>query len=406
LTTPPAPLPVTADTPAAAPPVAPHAAPGRVLVTDGEFKHSLGIARALHARGHEVHLVIRDGRAPAAHSRAVTTAHAMPPPKDPRYAEALLALATRLAPLSLVLVGDGAVRAGDEMRERWPAEVKLALPPRSSLAVANDKAKTGELARRLGVRTPHEGAPESEEEALALWRAIGGQVVVKSRLEEGRKVLRYARTEGEALAAWRWVRAESGTTPLMQEYVEGEGWAFFALYWHGRCERRFLHRRVREWPPTGGTSACAESVLDAPALRRAGETLLDALAWHGVAMVEGKRTRADEFVLMEINAKFWGSHDLALAAGVDFPGDLVARLEGRALPPQAPWRAVRFAWPFGGDLWHALAAPKDAPAVLRDLLSPRVAKSFRWRDPLPSAFEVLQWARSTPGAFREWRNLS
>jgi len=381
-------------------------APGRVLVTDGEFKHSLGIARALHARGHEVHLVMRDRRAPAAHSRAVRAAHALPVPRDPRYADALFELAVSLAPVSLVAVGDGAARAADTLRERWPANVRVALPPRSSLAVANDKARTGELARRLGVRTPQEGAPEDEAAALALYDEIGGTVVIKSRLEEGRKVLRYANSADEARAAWRWVRAESGAAPLVQEYVAGEGWAFFALYWHGRCERRFMHRRVREWPPSGGTSACAESVLEAPALTRAGETLLDALAWHGVAMVEGKRTPGGEFVLMEINAKFWGSHDLALAAGVDFPGDLVALLEGNALPPQAPYRAVRFAWPFGGDLWHAMAAPAHAPAVLLDLVSPRVQKSFRWSDPVPSLFEVVQWARSTPGAFREWRNLS
>ena len=48
------------------------AGPGKVLLTDGEFKHTLGIARALAARGHEIHLVARSGRAPAAHSRAIT----------------------------------------------------------------------------------------------------------------------------------------------------------------------------------------------------------------------------------------------------------------------------------------------------------------------------------------------
>jgi hypothetical protein len=122
-------------------------------------------------------------------------------------------------------------------------------------------------------------------------------------------------------------------------------------------------------------------------------------------MVEGKRTARDEFVLMEINAKFWGSHDLALAAGVDFPGDLVTLLEGGALPPQPAYRRVRFAWPLGGDLWHALAEPAHAPAVALDLLSPRVAKSFRWSDPAPTWWELLQWARSTPNALREWRHL-
>jgi predicted ATP-grasp superfamily ATP-dependent carboligase len=164
---------------------------------------------------------------------------------------------------------------------------------------------------------------------------------------------------------------------------------------------------VREWPPSGGTSACAESVRSEPELERAGQKLLDALAWHGVAMVECKRALDGRFVLMEINAKFWGSHDLALAAGVDFPGDMVELLEGREIvQPQPPYREVRYSWPFGGDLWHAMVRPKDLPSVLVDAFSPRVAHSFRWSDPLPALFEIAQWARSTPGAMREARELS
>src|SRR5262249_55075992 len=169
--------------------------------------------------------------------------------------------------------------------------------------------------------------------------------------------------------------------------------------------RSFMHRGVREWPPSGGTSACAESVPDAPALAAAGAALLDALAWHGVAMVEFKGAlERGSLALIEINAKFWGSHDVALAAGVDFPGDLVALLEGRTLAPaeERP-RAVRFAWPFGGDLWHGLFRPASLPAVLRDALSPAVAHSYRLDDPLPLAFEIAQWARSAPGAWREQR---
>ena len=382
-------------------------APGLVLVTDGEFKHALGIARALHDLGHEVHLVARSSRAPAAHSRAVHRTHYLPGPKDPAYPEALLACASALAPVSLVPVGDGAVHAADLLRARWPDGVRVALPPAASLALANDKAKTGELARSLGVRTPGERAVDSAVEAREAFAAFGGRAVFKSRFEAGRKILRYVRRADEVDAAYDYVRALSGAGPLVQGHVEGEGWAWFALYWNGRCMRRFIHRRVREWPPSGGTSAAAESVLAAPELERFGEALLDALAWHGVAMVECKRTPEGDFVLMEINAKFWGSHDLALAAGVNFPGDLVASLEGRALPePQPPYRQVRFSWPFGGDLWHGLAVPKHLPAVLRDALSPGVAHSLRWSDPVPALYEMVQWARSSPGAVREFRELS
>jgi predicted ATP-grasp superfamily ATP-dependent carboligase len=385
----------------------PAGVPGRVLVTDGEFKHALGISRALHDRGHEIHLVARSGRAPAAHSRAVHRVHYLPAPKDPAYPEALLACASSLAPVSLVLVGDGAVAAADLLRARWPADVHMALPPAESLAVANDKARTGALARTLGVATPGERAVDTLPEATESFAQFGGRAVFKSRFEAGRKILRYVRRADEVAAAYEYVRALSGAGPLVQEHVDGDGWAYFALYWHGRRVRRFLHRRVREWPPSGGTSACAESVLEAPGLEQAGEALLDALAWHGVAMVECKRTPEGRFVLMEINAKFWGSHDLALAAGVDFPGDLVALLEGREpAQPQPPYRRVRLSWPLGGDLWHGIARPSAMPRVLLDAVSPGVAHTFRLSDPLPSLYEAMQWARSTPNALKEARELS
>jgi predicted ATP-grasp superfamily ATP-dependent carboligase len=381
------------------------AGPGKVLLTDGEFKHTLGIARALKARGHEVHLVARSGRAPAAHSRAVARTHYLPPTSDPTYPIALLETVIAQQPLSVVAVGDGAVRGADAVRGRWPKGAPIALPPRESLAVANDKARTGELARSLGVDTPRETATESLEEAHAAFAALGGRAVFKSRFEAGRKILRYVKKESQVAAAYEHVKKLSGAGPLVQEHVAGDGWAYFALYWNGVKQRRFMHRRVREWPPSGGTSAAAESVLEAPALERAGEALLDALKWHGVAMVEGKRAADGRFVLMEINAKFWGSHDLALAAGVDFPGDLVALLEGNELAPQEPYRKVRCSWPLGGDLWHGLARPLALPRVLWDGVSPNVAHTFRWTDPVPSFFEVLQWVRSTPNALREARDL-
>jgi len=60
---------------------------------------------------------------------------------------------------------------------------------------------------------------------------------------------------------------------------------------------------------TGGPSTVAESIYDEE-LKRQGLLLLEALNWHGVAMVEFKKdSRDNEFKLMEINPKFWGSLD-------------------------------------------------------------------------------------------------
>ena len=378
--------------------------PGRVLVTDGEFKHTLGIVRSLGARGHEVHVLARSGRAPAVHSRWVRRWHAAPGDEPARYDARLIEIAAALAPVSLIPVGTGAWAAADRLRDRLPHGVGLAIAPRESFAIANDKRQTAEVARMLGLRVPTERVVKTAEDVRSAWNELGAPLVLKSAREEGRKVLRYVRSPEELTVALEAVRTAAGGDVIAQPYVAGEGYGFSALYWHGVRARGFTHRRVREWPPSGGTSACAESVTGAGEIERAGTALLDALKWHGVAMVEFKGTEAAP-VLMEVNAKFWGSLDVALAAGVDFPGDLAALLEGRPLPPQAPVRPVRFSWPLGGDLWHGLFQPASLPRVLWDALSPAVAHNFRWSDAAPHWWEVLQWARSTPGAWNEHRNL-
>jgi predicted ATP-grasp superfamily ATP-dependent carboligase len=380
--------------------------PGRVLVTDGEFKHTLGIVRSLAARGHEVHLLARSSRAPAVHSQAVRKWHRAPASTDPAFEARLLEIARAIAPASLIPVGNGAVAAADRLRERLGGGIALALPSHESLSAANDKAMTAALARSLGIRTPEERSVGSLGEARAAMTALGLPLVLKSAREEGRKVLRYVRTEAELSAAYDAVRGASAAGVLAQACVAGDGLGFSALYWHGRRVRGFAHRRVREWPPSGGTSACADSIASAPALERAGTLLLDALAWHGVAMVEFKGDLDREPpALIEINAKFWGSLDVALAAGVDFPGDLAALLEGGELGEQAPVRDVRFSWPLGGDLWHGLFRPSSLPRVLWDALSPHVAHSYRIGDPAPLLWEAAQWVRSTPGAWREHKEL-
>jgi predicted ATP-grasp superfamily ATP-dependent carboligase len=395
--------------------IAPAASPpGRVLVTDGEFKHTLGIVRALADRGHEVHVLARSRRAPAVHSRAVRAWHAAPG-SGAALDQRLLEVAAALAPVSVIPVGSSAMAAADRLRDRWPKGVGIAIPPRAAFATAQHKERTAQLARSLGIDVPREQGVRTVAEARAAWRALGAPLVLKSSREEGRKAVRYVRSEGDLDRAFEEVLAiaaegegaESGEPlVLAQEYVAGDGFGFSALYWNGRRRRSFMHRRVREWPPTGGTSAAAESVPECAPLERAGAALLDALAWHGVAMVEFKGDPAKRLVLIEINAKFWGSHDVSLAAGVCFPCDLVAMLEGREPSPQAAVRAVRFSWPLGGDLWYGLARPAALPRVLWDAISPAVAHSWRWSDLGPHVREIAQWARSTPGAFRELKELA
>jgi predicted ATP-grasp superfamily ATP-dependent carboligase len=177
---------------------------------------------------------------------------------------------------------------------------------------------------------------------------------------------------------------------MLQEYVPGEAYGFFALFNQGKVRATFMHRRIREYPVTGGPSTTAESVYD-PELKALGLRLLEALNWHGVAMVEFKKDSRDGgFTLLEINPKFWGSLGLAIASGVDFPY-LAARMavEGDVEPVSDYRVGVRFRWPLPDDVLHVLANPRAAAAFLRDSFDRNVRSDLSLSDARPNLFQVL-----------------
>ena len=106
---------------------------------------------------------------------------------------------------------------------------------------------------------------------------------------------------------------------MIQENVAGYGAGVFAIYDNGKPLALFAHRRLREKPPSGGVSVLSESIQVDPILGSHTQALLSNANWHGVAMVEFKVAPDGTPYLMEINTRFWGSLQLAIDAGVDFP---------------------------------------------------------------------------------------
>ena len=143
---------------------------------------------------------------------------------------------------------------------------------------------------------------------------------------------------------------------LLQARIVGEGQGVFGLFDRGKPVAWFAHRRLRERPPSGGVSVLCESVpLRKPLVDHA-LRILQSAAWHGVAMVEFKLdARSGVPHLMEVNGRFWGSLQLAIDAGVDFPWLLYQlAATGSAQPPAAPYETgVRSRW-WLGDLDHLL----------------------------------------------------
>jgi predicted ATP-grasp superfamily ATP-dependent carboligase len=162
-------------------------------------------------------------------------------------------------------------------------------------------------------------------------------------------------------------------------------------------------------------STYRESIAVPTDLRVLCEKLLDRLDYSGAAMLEFKQDQqSGEYVLMEINARLWGSLQLAVDAGVDFPAALVAITLCERLPGSTPKVGVRTAWELG-EVDHALALVRRSAAALH--LPPETrsgwraalaalfnrrwsdhAEVFRLSDPMPFLAEANLWFRSVAKA--------
>ena len=119
--------------------------------------------------------------------------------------------------------------------------------------------------------------------------------------------------------------------------------------------------------------------------------MLDKLEWHGVAMVEFRYDTGDnDYKLVEINPKFWGSLDLALSAGVDFPYYLCQMAQGQTIEYSEDYnRKIRFHWPLL-EAMHTLKRPASIGAVAADSLNPRVRSNISFSDFMPNLFEPAE----------------
>jgi predicted ATP-grasp superfamily ATP-dependent carboligase len=149
------------------------------------------------------------------------------------------------------------------------------------------------------------------------------------------------------------------TSILLQEYVAGEGRGLFCLFDRGEPVVFFAHRRLREKPPSGGVSVLCESSPVPERMRETAEALLRPLDWHGLAMVEFKVAPDGTPYLMEVNARPWGSMQLAIDAGVDFPYLQYCLALGLDLPRNLSYRSgIRSRWLLG-DLDRLYLVVKD-----------------------------------------------
>jgi len=206
----------------------------------------------------------------------------------------------------------------------------ILLPRFQDLEIALDKRKVVNLCLKLGIPTPQTFFPNNQAEL----EKLNYPVIVKWRREDiSYPRYRICYSKRDLLQQYK-AMDKIQSNPIIQERIEGFGTGFFALFdKHHKLKAYFIHRRIREYPISGGPSACCASFWNEQVLEY-GLKLLKALHWAGIGMVEFKFDNKDHVPkVMEINPRFWGSLPLAILSGVDFPYLLFKLIIGEDFSP-------------------------------------------------------------------------
>jgi predicted ATP-grasp superfamily ATP-dependent carboligase len=340
----------------------------RILILDGHTNQALACVRSLGAAGYEV-LVASHRASPLAKWSRHCRAHFR---VERQSTEAFASLRewAKKQDINLVLpLTERACVLLNAERAAWEAEgIIVGCAAEELLLPAFDKAQTLARAEASGVRIPRSRAPRSLNDALEAAEEIGLPCVVKPRWSNAWDGRDFSRTlspayvkERDQLARAVEERRQHADWPLIQEYVAGQGKGVFTLCEHGRVVAWFAHERLRDTRPSGSGSSLRRSIKLEPRLKEPAERLLSELKWHGPAMVEFRDDGVNEPYLMEVNGRFWGSLQLGIDAGVNFPLMWVAILKGERVEPAFEYAegvTLRWVW---GDLKRFMRIVRGAP---------------------------------------------
>lgn len=333
-----------------------------ILITDGQQRKTLVAVRSLGRRN--LHTTVGEFFFPflSSYSRYCNKAVVYPSPKtQPEEFRHWLINRLQAKKYAMFLpmddeVLDAVMPCRDEIALLAPMPVGNV----ASYAIARDKYLTYQLTEQTGVPHPCTILLASPVELYKFVAQCHYPLVLKPRMGSGSRGIYYIQNSAELDLILPAIQRGSDTNYLVQEYIPPGGRAIgvsVLVDSSHQAVATFTHQRLREYPITGGPSVLCESIRHPEAVALTLK-LLEVWPWYGLAMMEFKEDpRTGELKLMEINPRPWGSIQLPVAAGIDFPFLVYQLAQGNDFAPQHTYKTgIRYRW-LPGDMLHFMMSP-------------------------------------------------
>ncbi|MEM3062762.1 MAG: ATP-grasp domain-containing protein [Nitrososphaerota archaeon] len=297
----------------------------KILVLDGRSRATITIIRSLGRAGKIVY-VGEEYKPYSAYSKFCKGFLKYPSPADEpeAFKNFIKEIINNKKFDAIIPVRDHTTSNLIEMNKDCEYNKYMCLPSSESYKCAVNKAETIKIARKLEIPHPRTlifsyDSYEDENNLEDFIKDVNFPLILKPAFSSGSRGIVYINNHSELyhkLAKFK----EDFKTGLIQEFIPyGGSFGVEFLFKNGEVKARFTHKRIREYPASGGPSTCRISVKY-PIIEEYSEKILKFLNWNGVAMVEFRiDSRNNIPMLMEINPRFWGSLSTAYYAGVNFP---------------------------------------------------------------------------------------
>ena len=377
----------------------------KVLVTDGRSRASLAIVRSLGKRG----IKVTSGEAfvcSSFYSKYADKKLVYPPPdKQPEsFLKKIIETIKNDMYDVIIPVRDDANLILSKHKKELSRFTRIPIADYNTLMKGRDKAQTLKIAMDNDIPCPQTYFIDGDDDLREIMNKLKFPVVIKPHRSSGSRGIEYVQLPKELAQAYSKVQKQYGEA-MMQEFIpQGGAYGVSMLFNCGEPRAIFTHKRLREYPNSGGPSTLRESVRF-PEIEKYATTLLEELNWHGVAMVEFRVDPRDgKPKLMEINPRFWGSLQLAIYSGVDFPHLLYKMaIDGDVEHVFEYKTGVKARWLLLGDILWFLGASnklKALPEFLKFRGTGYDVLSFS--DPMPALGAILEGLKSL--TLKERRN--
>ena len=362
-----------------------------VLVTDGHFRKTLAVVRSLGFKGIDVTVGERTFLNTSFFSKYCNRRLVYPSPRQRpnQFIEFLLNEIRKNRYECIFPMEEETLLLLAKYRSEICRHTYFLSPDLEKIEFVRDKGNLMRFAEAHGIPIPktHYLSPT---QSLPPWGGGEGEgYVIKPRISSGSLGIVYVTGRKDLISSYQSVHHRF-PSPLIQEWIPdgGETYGFSALLDEGsNIKAAFIHKKVRMYPVQGGPSTLGEGI-EHPQIMELGVSLLRSLNWVGVGMVEFKVDPRDGIPkLLEVNPRFWGSLQLAIVSGVDFPYLILKMARKERFEPVLRYTVgKRFRWLLLGDILHFLNHPQrfDLHPSFFNFFDPNTSYDiFSKDDPLP-----------------------